>query len=527
MNALPRSLRATVVAVALASFAVAAPAKKFTWTNDGDVTSMDPYMLNETFLLSFVANIYEPLVRRRPDLKLEPALAASWKQTNPTTWRFVLRKGVKFHDGTPFGADDVVFSYKRASGPSSDIKANFASIKEVNKVDDLTVEFVTGEPNPILPAELSNWVIMSKAWAEKNNATETADVRKNQENFATRNANGTGPFKLVSREPDVKTVLANNPDWWDKPQHNLTEVVFMPIKNDGTRTSALLRGEVDMVYTLPLQSVEEVKKTKGLKALIGPELRVVFLGFDQSRDELQESSVKGKNPFKDPRVREAFNLSVDKQAIQKSVMRGLSMPIGTLVANGINGYNKSFDVSPKVDVARAKKLLADAGYPSGFEVGMDCPNDRYVNDERICVAVAGMLAKSGINVKLTAQTKAKYFPKILARNTSFYMLGWTPTTLDAHNSLFNLVASNDGKNQGKFNLGGYSNPEVDRLTAAIRTETDEKKRNEMIAQAFTLVNKDWGYIPLHQQMLVWAHKDSVQLAQYADNFFPLRYVVVK
>jgi peptide/nickel transport system substrate-binding protein len=488
---------------------------------------MDPYFFNETFLLSFMANVYEPLVRRAPDLKLEPALATAWQQTSPTTWRFTLRRNVKYHDGTPFNADDVIFSYKRASGPSSDIKANFASVKDVTKVDDFTVDFVTHEPNPILPGELSNWVILSKPWAEKNNAVETADVRKGQENFATRNANGTGPFRLVSREPDVKTVLAANADWWDKPKHNLTEVVFLPIKNDATRTSAFLRGEVDMVYTLPLQSVEEVRKTKGLKALVGPELRVVFLGFDQSRDELQESSVKGKNPFKDARVREAFNLAVDKDAIQKSVMRGMSMPIGTMVANGVNGYSKSFDTSPKPDVARAKKLLADAGYPNGFEVGMDCPNDRYVNDERICVAVAGMLAKAGINVKLTAQTKAKYFPKILGRNTSFYMLGWTPTSLDAHNSLFNLIASNDGKNQGKFNLGGYSNAEVDRLTAAIRTETDQAKRNAMIAQAFTVVNKEFGYIPLHQQMLVWAHKENVQLAQYADNFFPLRYVVVK
>jgi peptide/nickel transport system substrate-binding protein len=527
MSNLPRFLRASTLALALATFALAAPAKKFTWTNDGDVTTMDPYMLNETFLLSFMANIYEPLVRRKPDLTLEPGLATSWEQVNPTTWRFVLRKGVKFHDGTPFGADDVVFSLQRASGPSSDIKANFASIKELKKIDDTTLEFTTNEPNPILPGELSNWVIMSKAWAEKNNAVETADVRKKQENFATRNANGTGPFKLVSREPDVKTVLAVNSEWWDKPQHNLTEVVFLPIKNDGTRTSALLRGEVDMVYTLPIQAVDEVRKNKALKALIGPELRVVFLGFDQERAELQESSIKGKNPFKDARVREAFNLAVDKAAIQKSVMRGLSMPIGTLVANGVNGYAKGFDVTPKPDVARAKKLLADAGYPSGFEVGMDCPNDRYVNDERICVAVAGMLAKIGVNVKLTAQTKAKYFPKILSRNTSFYMLGWTPTTLDAHNSLFNLVASNDGKNQGKFNLGGYSNAEVDRLTAAIQTETDQKKRNAMIAQAFGNVSREFGYIPLHQQMLVWAHKANVQLAQYADNFFPLRYVVVK
>lgn len=527
MRTMQRMAAGLLLVAVLGGFAGLAEAKKFTWTNDGDVTSMDPYMLNETFLLSFMANIYEPLVRRTPELKLEPGLAEKFVQTNPTTWRFTLRGNVKFHDGSAFTADDVVFSWKRASGASSDIRANFASVKEMTRVDDLTVDVVTNEPNPILPGELSNWVIMSKAWCEKNNATDTADVRKNQENFATRNANGTGPFKLVTREPDVKTVLAANTGWWDRAQHNLTEVIFMPIKNDGTRTSALLRGEVDMVYTLPLQSVEQVKKTKGLKALVGPELRVVFLGFDQARDELQESNVKGKNPFKDVRVRQAFNLAVDRVALQKNVMRGLSVPIGTMVANGVSGYDRKFDALPKPNVEQAKKLLADAGYAKGFEVGMDCPNDRYVNDERICIAVAGMLAKIGITVKLNAQTKAKYFPKILARNTSFYMLGWTPTTLDSHNSLFNLVASNDGKSQGKFNIGGYSSATVDKLTGEIRTETDTKKRNEMIARAFETLNKDWGYIPLHQQMLVWAHRDSVTLRQYADNFFPLRYVTVK
>ena len=240
--------------VALAS-AVPAEARSFRWANDGDVNSMDPYARNETFLLTFVQNIYDPLIRRDAKLRLEPALATEWSQPSPTVWRFKLRANVKFHDGSPFTADDVVFSFARATGGGSNIKGYFGSVKAARKIDDLTVEFDTNGPNPIFPEEITGWGIMSKAWSEKNGATVAADLTKREENFATRNANGTGPFMLKSREPDVKTVLVPNPNWWDKPQHNLTEVTFFRIGNDATRIAALLSGEVDFVYTVPPQDM--------------------------------------------------------------------------------------------------------------------------------------------------------------------------------------------------------------------------------------------------------------------------------
>jgi len=423
----------------------------------------------------------------------------------------------------------VIFSFERARAPGSNIAAMLASIKEARKIDDYTVEFVTDGPDPILVQEITNWFIMDREWAEKNNATKPADLAKNEETFATRNANGTGPFMLKERQPDVRTVLVSNPNWWDKPEHNLTEAVFSRIANDATRVAALLSGEIDMIYTVPPQDTDRIAHTAGLRIIQRPELRVIFLGFDQAGDELLESSVKGKNPFKDKRVRQAFYQAIDTDTIRSKIMRGAAYPVGTMIGEGVNGFDKALNERYPYDTAGAKKLLTEAGYPNGFEVGMDCPNDRYVNDEAICRAVAGMLAQIGVTVNLNAQTRAKYFAKILGpgHNTSFYMLGWTPITNDAHDSLLNLLASRGPAAHGVFNVGGYSNARVDELIEAIRRELDPAKRTDMIHEALRIHKEDFGHIPLHQQMVVWAVRDNVELVQLANNFFPLRFVTMK
>jgi peptide/nickel transport system substrate-binding protein len=506
-------------------------AKPFRWANDGDVNSMDPYARNETFLLTFVLNIYEPLVRRDASLKLEPSLATEWKQTAPSVWRFTLRQGVKFHDGSPFTADDVVFSYRRVTTGGSNLKGNFATAKGIRKIDDFTVEFDTDGIDPIFPDQLTTWGIMSKAWAEKNNAAVAADITKNEESFATRNANGTGPFMLKLREPDVKTVLVPNPNWWDKATHNVDEATFFRIGNDATRVAALISGEVDFVYTVPPQDNERLSRTQGLKLVQGPELRIIYLSFDQLRDELTDSPVKGKNPFKDKRVRQAFYQAIDVEALKTRVMRNQSVPIGSLVGPGVNGYVPEIGKrAAPFDPEAARKLLAEAGYPQGFEVTLDCPNDRYVNDEAICTAVVGMLARIGMKVNLNAQTRARFFAKVNAPgfSTSFYLLGWTPATYDAHNVLISLMHSRDNaRSRGQFNNGGYSNAEVDKLTDLVAQETDKAKRQEYITRAFNLLAADFGYIPLHQQTIVWAMKQNVEVVQTPDNYFFLRNVVLK
>ena len=517
-------------AAALALGVGSAGAKEMTFAFQGDANSMDPYNLNETFTLGFMANIYEGLIRRGANLEIEPALAESWEIIAPTRWRFRLRKGVKFHDGRDFTADDVVFSAERVNGEGSDLKTRLAGVTEVVKVDDYTVDFVTEEPNPILHFEWATWGIMSKGWAEENGAMSAESATGDQENYATRNANGTGPFKLVSREADVQTVAEANPDWWDNPnkEHNLDKVTLKPIGSDATRVAALLSGQVDMAYPIPVQDMNRVDGNDGTSMLVGPELRTIFLGMDQHRDELLYSNVKGKNPFKDKRVRAAFYHAINADAIKQKVMRGLSEPSALMVAPGINGSDPSFERLP-YDPDKAKALLAEAGYPDGFEVGMDCPNDRYVNDEAICQAVVSMLARVGVTVNLLAQPKALYFKKILAPSldTSFYLLGWTPGSFDSWNPLYNLHGCyNPDTGNGKFNLGRYCNEDVDALTAKILSETDADKRNAMIKEAWTMTTNDVAYLPLHQQALAWGVREGVHVKQRADNQFAWRHVTI-
>ena len=361
---LRHSLAMTALACATLSVAPAVEAKTFKWANSGDVSSMDPYARQETFLLTFNSNIYDPLIRRDKDLKLEPALATKWGQSDPTTWFFDIRPNVKFHDGSTLTADDIVFSLNRANGPGSNMGSNFVSVKEIKKAGDLRVEVTTKYPDPLLADKWAALGMMSKAWAEKNNAVNSADMTKNEENFATRNAMGTGPFMLKERKAGERTVLVANPNWWDKPVHNLTEVIFTPVANPATRVAALKAGDIDMTYEVPPADTESLKKEANVKVLEGPETRVVFLGFDQERPELLESNVKGKNPFKDKKVREAIHRSIDVDAIKRTVMRGQSFPTNLMVAPGINGYMKDLDKRPALlKPEEAKKMLADAGYP--------------------------------------------------------------------------------------------------------------------------------------------------------------------
>jgi peptide/nickel transport system substrate-binding protein len=495
--------------------------------NQGDVQSMDPHSLNESLQLSFMGSVYESLVARGKDMSVVPLLATKWSQTSPTIWRFELRKGVKFHDGSPFTADDVIFSFKRATDAGSDMRGYTAPIKEVRKTGDLAVEIETVTPFPILPDTLTVFAIMSKKWCEENKAERPVDRRKGVENTASFKANGTGPYRLKERQPSVRTVIVRNFNYWDKVDGNVDEVVFTPIGNDATRVAALLSGEIDVMEPVPLQDVERIKSSAGYTVMQGPELRTIFLGMDQKRDELLFSSVKGKNPFKDKRVRQAFYQAIDIETIKSRVMRGAATPTALMVAPAVRGFQADMNKRAPHDAEAAKKLLTEAGYPNGFEVGMNCPNDRYVNDAAICQAVAANLARIGVKVNLTAETKNSYFPKILRRDTSFYLLGWTPSTTDAHDALYNLMASPTDKGQGQYNLGTYSNPALDELTTKIQTETDKSKRGEMIREAFKIHQDDFGHIPLHQQALAWGFSKKVNLVQLPTNYMYFKWVTLK
>ena len=505
----------------------AAHAKTIRIGNQGDALSMDPHSLNETLQLSVTGNVYEPLVGRNKDLSLAPMLATKWSQPTPTVWRFELRKDVLFHDGTPFTADDVLFSFTRAAGDGSDMKAYTNDIKEVRKAGDFVIEIETKAPFPILPDSISLVFIMNKKWAEANQATRPVDRRKGIENAASFRANGTGPYRLRERQPGIKTSFSRSGNYWGKVEGNVTEVTYTPITNDATRVAALLSGEIDVMEPVPVQDVARVNQSANAKVMTGPELRTIFLGMDQKRDELLYSSVKGKNPFKDKRVRQAFYQAIDIEGIKRSVMRGASNPTALMVGPGINGFDAAANKRLPYDVEGAKKLMADAGYGAGFEVAMNCPNDRYVNDSKICQAVAADLSRINVKINLQAETKGTYFPKILRRDTSFYLLGWTPPTYDAHNVFNSLMRCVDDKGAGQFNLGSYCNPKVDELIAKIQSETDKGKRAAFIAEAFKLHNDDIGHLPLHQQALAWGVGKKVELVQPADNFMPFKWMSKK
>lgn len=517
-------LRIFTLAVALA--AMHAEAKTFRYAYRVDPASLDPHALAETFTLSWLGQIYEPLVGRGKKLELVPALATKWEQTDPKVWRFHLRPNVKFANGEPFSADDVVFSMARIKAQGSDMAYTVASVTKVRKVDDFTVDFIMDKPNPILPMQITSTYMMSKSWAEAHGATKPASIKANAENFATNNADGTGPFEIKSRQPGVKTVLVPNKYWWGKKEHNLTEVDFTPIQSDATRVAALLSGELDMVYPVPQQDVARVKASGKANVLTGFELRTMFLNMDQKRDQLLESSVKGKNPFKDVRVRQAIYQALDVKAIKDRIMGGNAHIAGTMVAPGINGYDPKLDVRLPFDPKASKKLLADAGYPNGFEIGMDCPNDRYVNDERVCQAIVGMLARVGIKVNLLAQTRTKYFEKILSRNTTFSLLGWQPLSYDAHSTLQDVIDTPTAK-IGTYNVGAFSDPRIDALTNAIEVEVDPAKRQTLISKALALHKADIGHIPLYQAGLAWGVRKGVSVVLRNDDSLELRWVKVE
>jgi peptide/nickel transport system substrate-binding protein len=510
MISLRSALRLLILPLVFFAFGLLAPAEAknvLRWASQGDALSSDPHAVNETPTITANRQVYESLINRAPDQTKEPCLAVSWRLTqDPTIWEFKLREGVTFHEGQPFTADDVVFSFERALSPTSGYKDSLANVTAVKAIDPHTVQIVTSGPAPLLPDQLTDIFIMSRPWAEQHDVIEPQNFKAKEENYATLHANGTGPFKLKVREPGVRTVLERNASWWGlgRDPHNVDEIEYRPIPDPAARVAALLNGELDFLLDPPLADIERVKTTHGLKVQQTNQLRAIFFGLDVGSDELESSNLRARNPFKDPRVREAMYRAIDIDAIHEQVMKGFSLPAGIIIAPGAHGYTKELDTRLPYDPGRAKELMADAGYAHGFSVKLDCPNNRYNNDEAICRAVVPMLAKIGIQATLDAQPKAVHFPKITNKQSDFYMFGWG--ALDSYEVFPSLVRS-----QGEFNGTHYSNPEVDRLIDAIGTEIDLAKRDAMIADVWQIVKRENIYLPLHHQVIAWAIKENLEL----------------
>lgn len=514
-----------LLAVSVLALTAASPAlaeNVLRWTSQGDALTMDPHSQNEGPTIAMNGQIYESLVTRDAALVLQPELAESW-EAGADGWTFKLRQGVKFHDGADFTAEDVVFSFERANHEASDYKEQAKNVVGVEVIDDYTVKLLTDGPNPILPNQLTSIYMMDKGWSEANNVTAPQDFKAKEETYAVRNANGTGPFKLVSRAPDELTVLERNGAWWGEGMFpgNIDKIEYRPITNAATRVAALLSGEVDFVLDPPLQDLKRIEGADGLGVKTVAQIRSIFFGMDQGIDKLRSSDAEG-NPFKDARVREAMNLAIDKAAIQRVVMEGLSFPTGMITPPGVLGNTPDNDASYGFDPEKAKALLTEAGYPNGFSVQLDCPNNRYNNDEKICQAAVAMLAKVGVNVTLDAIPKAQHFPKIQKRESDFYMLGWGVPTLDSHYVFSYLVAGD-----GSWNATGYNNARVNEITTAITSEIDIPKRTAMINEAWEIIKADMPYVPIHHQVLAWGISDGFDIPIAADDAFRPRFAVKK
>ncbi|MDE1949290.1 MAG: ABC transporter substrate-binding protein [Burkholderiales bacterium] len=513
----------------VAAFVGPAPAQTLRWASAGDAQTMDPDSQNVQTTNMMNGQVYETLVEYDRNLQMIPALALSWEQTGPLVWRFKLRPGVKFHDGTPFTADDVVFSIERAAAPTSQISNYAAAVGKARKVDDLTVEFQLAAPDPIFLPHISTLFIMSKSWCEAHKATKPLDFKAGEESYASFHANGTGPYMLVSRAPGIKTVYKRNPGWWGKFDGNVQEIVYTPIANDATRLAALVSGEIDFVLDPSPRDLPRLRHTAGIKIIDGPENRIVFIGMDQGRDELLYSSVKGKNPFKDQRVRMALYQAVDIEAIKNKLMNGQSYPTGGLTPSPLGDYNDpEIERRFPFDLAAARKLMAEAGYGDGFEVQLDCPNNRYINDESICVALAGMWSQIKVRVKVNAMPVATYFPKLEKYDFSMYMLGWGGSITDAETMLTPVLRNNLGeKGIGFYNYGHARNDRADALAAQSSVESDPKKREALVKAALTEFKNAVDIIPLHRQVIPWAARSNVEVAHRADNWLEVRWITIK
>ena len=509
-----------LLASCIAALAAPVSAETLRWASAGDALTLDPHSQNEGQTHTIRHQMYEALIIRDVTGAFEAALATDWAPSpdDPNVWVFNLREGVKFHNGNDFTAEDVVFSYERAKTPTSDMKELLNSIVEIRAVDDYTVEMVTDGPNPILPANLTDLFFMDKDWTEENNTVKVQDFEGGEITYATTNVNGTGAYRLVSREPDVKTVMARNEDYWGRDQFPMAfeEIVHTPIQNAATRVAALLSGEINYLQDVPVQDLERVNNADGLVVKTAPQNRVIFFGMNQGAEDLEADNIDGKNPLADVRVRKAMSMAINRDAIQQVVMRGQSQPAGMIAPPFVNGWTEAMDSESSTDIDTAKALMAEAGYGDGFSIRLDCPNDRYINDEAICQAAVGMLGQIGITVNLDAIPKAQHFPKITDGKTDFYMLGWGVPTYDSE-YIFNFLVHGRESDIGTWNGTGFDNDDLDAKILTLASNTDLDARNADIAEIWRVVQDEQLYIPIHHQVLNWAMAENVGIEVDPEN----------
>ncbi len=518
-----------LVVTALVAIVGAVPAEGKTLRigAQADAGTMDPHAQNIQTTISVVSMVYDALVTRDKDLIKAPALATGWSVEEPTVWRFTLRPDVTFHDGAAFDAEDVVFSVARAQSETSQFKGFVASISEVRVIDPLTVAFVTNEPDPLLVDKLTYIFMMDKGWAEANNVQSPQNLVDEKETYAVLNANGTGPYRLMSREPDARTVMARFDGYWGDTDGDIEEIIFNPISSDPTRIAALASGELDLLIDVPAQFVSRLEADPNIDVEQTNEFRTLFFGFELGSDVLTYGDAGGTNPFRHLRVRQAIDYAIDADTIARTVMRGLAIPTGQILAPGNVGYDESLD-DTVYDPDKARSLLADAGYPDGFSVTLDCPNNRYINDEQICRAVTAMLAQVGIRVSLNLMPRAQYFPKLWERDASMYLMGFNSPYFDGmYMAESVLMTRNDETGEGIYNYSLYSDSALDETIRTARSVTDPDLRDAKIQAVYRMVKDDMLYVPVHHQVLTYAMRTKVDAVVRPDNWLEIRWVTME
>jgi peptide/nickel transport system substrate-binding protein len=482
-------------------------------------SAMDPHFHNLTPNNSILSHVFERLVETAPDGKLIPGLAASWAVVNDTTWELKLRPGVKWHDGMPFTADDVVFTFARAPNVPNSPSSFASSIKgkEVKKIDDLTVQLITAQPYPLMPNDLSNILIVS---------AKTGTDAKTEDYNSGKAMVGTGAFKFAAFTPGDKIEFTRNDAYWgEKPVWS--KVTFKPIKAGPARVAALLAGDVDMIEDVPSPDVERIKKEPKLELAQAVSRRVVYFHMDQARDDTPFIKAKDgstiKNPLKDLRVRQALSKAINREAIVSRVMEGMALPASQFLAEGFFGVSKTLK-PVAYDPEGAKKLLADAGFPNGFKMTLHGPNGRYANDVKIAEAVAQMFTRIGVETSIETLPPAVFFSRASTGNNgnpefSFILVGWSSDTGEVAGSIKPLVGTFDkDKGTGTANRGRYSNADLDKLIADAQATVDDAKREAMLAKASELAMTDVAIIPSHYPTASWAIRKGLTIKARADEY---------
>lgn len=540
------SMGALAAAIAMAALIPGqAKAAELTIGLASEASAVDPHYHNLGPNNELRRHMFESLVWQDEQQKLSPLLATSWKPTGETTWEFKLRKGVKFHDGSDFTARDFIYTACRIPNvPNSPSSFNIYTkgMKSIETPDDHTLIIHTAKPYPLLPNELAVWGIIS-ATANGVTGDITFDGKDcglkdfpKTEDFNNGKATiGTGPFKFGEHVKGDRTVLMRNDAYWGE-KTEWDKVTIKPITNAAARVAALLAGDVDFISKPPTQDLPRLEKDPKVKLSSGLSNRVIYLHMDQFGPATP--GVKGtgkpdgkyegegpcateaceKNPFLDKRVRKALSLAINRQAIADKLMSGLSMPAGELLPPGFFGADAN--AKPEAyDAAAARKLLAEAGYPNGFELTIGTPNDRYINDSKITQAIAQMYTRIGVKTKVDAMTKSVFFKTRNKYMFSMYLAGWGSGTGEMSSPLRALVGTRDkSRGLGGTNRGRYSNPKLDDMILEALATVDDAKREALLQGASKMAMEDYAILPIHFEITTWAHRAGLSYGARADQY---------